>query len=99
MAVRCPLGYQSGCLKEVDCCSYEMRRQCQEIVPNVLLGPFLVSKSLEILKELEITHMFVRHCILQRGDSYRKRQRMYSGQEGGLLSESAISGPVRIHGA
>jgi len=34
-----------------------MRRQCQEILPNLLLGPFLVSKSKETLKELGITHM------------------------------------------
>jgi hypothetical protein len=37
---------------------YEMRRQCQEIVPQVLLGPFMVSKSLETLQELGVTHMY-----------------------------------------
>jgi hypothetical protein len=38
---------------------YEMRRQCQEIIPRILLGPFIVSKSLQTLQELGITHMFV----------------------------------------
>lgn len=36
---------------------YEMRRQCQEIIPSILLGPFVVSKSLQTLQELGITHM------------------------------------------
>jgi len=34
-----------------------MRRECQEIVPGMLLGPFVVSKQLDKLKELGITHM------------------------------------------
>lgn len=38
---------------------YEMRRDCQEIAPGLWLGPFLVSKSLESLKSLGITHMYV----------------------------------------
>jgi serine/threonine/tyrosine-interacting protein len=38
---------------------YEMRRDCQEIIPGLLLGPFQTSKSLERLKELGVTHMFV----------------------------------------
>ena len=38
---------------------YEMRRECQEILPGLLLGPFVASKSLETLKEHGITHMCV----------------------------------------
>jgi hypothetical protein len=38
---------------------YEMRRQCQEILPNLWLGPFLASKNLELLQSLSITHMCV----------------------------------------
>lgn len=34
-----------------------MRRQCQEILPGVLLGPLQASKSLDMLRELKITHM------------------------------------------
>ena len=36
---------------------YEMRRECQEILPGLLLGPFVASKSLETLQSLGITHM------------------------------------------
>lgn len=36
---------------------YEMRRQCQEILPGVLLGPMQASKSLETLQKHGITHM------------------------------------------
>ena len=36
---------------------YEMRRECQEILENLLLGPFQVSKSLEALKAHGVTHM------------------------------------------
>lgn len=36
---------------------YEMRRECQEILPSLYLGPFQASKSLEILTGLNITHM------------------------------------------
>ena len=38
-----------------------MRRQCQEILPGVLLGPLQASKSLETLKSLGVTHMCVVH--------------------------------------
>ncbi len=37
--------------------SYEMRRECQEILPGLLLGPFTVSKQLDKLLSLAITHM------------------------------------------
>ena len=38
---------------------YEMRRECQEILPGLLLGPFSASKSLETLNSLDITHMWI----------------------------------------
>ena len=38
---------------------YEMRRQCQEIHPHLFLGPLQASKSLDTLKSLGITHMYV----------------------------------------
>lgn len=38
---------------------YEMRRQCQEILPGVLLGPMQASKSLETLQSFGVTHMYV----------------------------------------
>ena len=34
-----------------------MRRDCQEILPGVLLGPMQASKSLDILRKHNITHM------------------------------------------
>ena len=37
---------------------YDMRHQCQEILPGLLLGPFQVSKDLASLKELGISHMY-----------------------------------------
>ena len=40
--------------------SYEMRRDCQEILPGVLLGPMQASKSLETLQQHKITHMYGR---------------------------------------
>ena len=46
-------------LTSSDVYRYEMRRQCQEILPGVLLGPLQVSKSLDTLKSLNITHMSV----------------------------------------
>lgn len=39
-----------------------MRRECQEIIPGFLLGPFIVSKQLEKMKELGITHMCALCC-------------------------------------
>lgn len=38
---------------------YEMRRECQEILPGLLLGPFVASKSLETLTGLKVSHMYV----------------------------------------
>lgn len=37
-----------------------MRRQCQEILPGLLLGPLQASKDLDTLKSLGVTHMYVR---------------------------------------
>lgn len=37
---------------------YEMRRECQEILPGLLLGPFQASKSFDTLKKLQVTHMY-----------------------------------------
>jgi len=51
---------------------YEMRRQCQEILPNLLLGPFLVSKSKETLQELGITHIL---CIRDIKEAFSVRAR------------------------
>ena len=36
-----------------------MRRECQEILPGLLLGPFVASKSLETLTSLKVSHMYV----------------------------------------
>lgn len=45
--------------RKVDRTRYDMRHECQEIIPGLLLGPFIVSKSLDTLKGLGITHMYV----------------------------------------
>ena len=39
---------------------YEMRRECQEILPGLILGPLQAAKSLDILQGLGVTHM----CVL-----------------------------------
>ena len=50
---------------------YEMRRDCQEIIPGLLLGPYLVSRDLEKLRKLGITHMCasIQGCFTQRKDA------------------------------
>lgn len=41
---------------------YEMRREAQEILPGLLLGPFQPSVKLPILQSLGITHIL---CIAE----------------------------------
>jgi hypothetical protein len=38
---------------------YEMRRECQEILPGLILGPLQAAKSLDVLQGLGITHVYV----------------------------------------
>jgi len=52
--------------------TYEMRRSCQEILPNLLLGPLQVSKSLETLKALKVTHIV---CIRDAKEAFSVRPR------------------------
>ncbi|KAF7768091.1 hypothetical protein Agabi119p4_7334 [Agaricus bisporus var. burnettii] len=51
---------------------YEMRRECQEILPGLLLGPFAASKSLETLKSLSVTHIV---CIRDAKEAFSVRPR------------------------
>ncbi|KAJ7366711.1 protein-tyrosine phosphatase-like protein [Mycena olivaceomarginata] len=51
---------------------YEMRRECQEILPGLLLGPFVASKSLETLQSLKITHIV---CIRDAKEAFSVRPR------------------------
>ncbi|KDQ25363.1 hypothetical protein PLEOSDRAFT_1093970 [Pleurotus ostreatus PC15] len=51
---------------------YEMRRECQEILPGLLLGPFVASKSLETLQSLGITHIV---CIRDAKEAFSVRPR------------------------
>ncbi|KAK2459671.1 hypothetical protein APHAL10511_008316 [Amanita phalloides] len=51
---------------------YEMRRECQEIIPNLYLGPFVASKSLETLKSLGISHIV---CIRDAKEAFSVRPR------------------------
>lgn len=53
---------------------YEMRRECQEILPGLLLGPFVASKSFETLADLKVSHMYVvgshlRKTVKRRSDA------------------------------
>jgi len=38
---------------------YEMRRECQEILPGLILGPLQAAKSLDVLQGLGVTHVYV----------------------------------------
>ncbi|KAJ7164621.1 protein-tyrosine phosphatase-like protein [Mycena crocata] len=51
---------------------YEMRRECQEILPGLLLGPFVASKSLDTLHGLQITHIV---CIRDAKEAFSVRPR------------------------
>ncbi|KAF7299156.1 hypothetical protein MIND_00864200 [Mycena indigotica] len=51
---------------------YEMRRECQEIIPGLLLGPFVASKSLETLQKHNITHIV---CIRDAKEAFSVRPR------------------------
>jgi serine/threonine/tyrosine-interacting protein len=51
---------------------YEMRRECQEILPGLLLGPFVASKSLETLVGLGVTHVV---CIRDAKEAFSVRPR------------------------
>ncbi|RDB14601.1 Serine/threonine/tyrosine-interacting protein A [Hypsizygus marmoreus] len=55
---------------------YEMRRECQEILPGLWLGPFVASKSLETLRALSITHIV---CIRDVKEAFSVRPR-FEGQ-------------------
>jgi len=52
--------------------TYEMRRQCQEILPGLFLGPLQASKSLDTLKSLGITHIV---CIRDAKEAFSVRPR------------------------
>nr|GAT50553.1 predicted protein [Mycena chlorophos] len=51
---------------------YEMRRECQEIIPGLLLGPFVASKSLDTLQSHHITHIV---CIRDAKEAFSVRPR------------------------
>ncbi|EIW59595.1 phosphatases II [Trametes versicolor FP-101664 SS1] len=52
--------------------TYEMRRQCQEILPRLYLGPLQASKSLDTLLSLGITHVV---CIRDAKEAFSVRPR------------------------
>ncbi|CAK5269810.1 unnamed protein product [Mycena citricolor] len=51
---------------------YEMRRECQEILPGLFLGPFVASKSLDTLRSIGITHIV---CIRDAKEAFSVRPR------------------------
>ncbi|OCH91884.1 phosphatases II [Obba rivulosa] len=52
--------------------SYEMRRQCQEILKGLFLGPLQASKDLDALQALGITHIV---CIRDAKEAFSVRPR------------------------
>ncbi|CAE6419749.1 unnamed protein product [Rhizoctonia solani] len=55
---------------------YEMRRDCQEIFPGLLLGPFQASKDLDRMRALGITHVA---CIRDVKEAFSVKPR-FPGQ-------------------
>lgn len=51
---------------------YEMRRECQEIIPGLYLGPFQASKSIETLRQLGISHIV---CIRDAKEAFSVKAR------------------------
>jgi len=51
---------------------YEMRRDCQEIIPGLLLGPYLVSRDLDKLQKLRITHIV---CLRDAKEAFSVKPR------------------------
>ncbi|KZW01484.1 phosphatases II [Exidia glandulosa HHB12029] len=51
---------------------YEMRRDCQMIIPGLLLGPFQVSKELSKLQQLGVTHIV---CIRDSKEAFSVKPR------------------------
>lgn len=51
---------------------YEMRRECQEILPGLILGPLQAAKSLDILQGLGITHIV---CIRDAKEAFSVKPR------------------------
>ncbi|KNZ78280.1 Serine/threonine/tyrosine-interacting protein, partial [Termitomyces sp. J132] len=51
---------------------YEMRREAQEILPGLFLGPFIASKSMETLAKLGITHII---CVRDLKESFSVKPR------------------------
>ncbi|KAG6887722.1 hypothetical protein C0995_013316 [Termitomyces sp. Mi166 len=51
---------------------YEMRREAQEILPGLFLGPFMASKSMETLAKLGITHII---CVRDLKESFSVKPR------------------------
>mmetsp|Transcript_20766 Transcript_20766/g.42239 ORF Transcript_20766/g.42239 Transcript_20766/m.42239 type:complete len:184 (-) Transcript_20766:82-633(-) len=46
--------------------TYEMRREMQEILPNVYLGPYGAAKDLESLQAVGVTHVLIVRSTLER---------------------------------
>jgi hypothetical protein len=70
-----------------------MRRECQEILPGLLLGPLTASKSLNALHALKITHMYyVDHYILSLNTTTQSlSQSVYSRRKGSFLCQASVS--------
>jgi len=49
-----------------------MRRECQQILPGLLLGPFVASKSLQTLRSLNISHIV---CIRDAKEAFSVKPR------------------------
>jgi len=46
--------------------TYEMRRQMQEIVPSLFLGPYGAAKDFDSLRDKGVTHVLIVRSTLER---------------------------------
>ncbi|KAI6121020.1 phosphotyrosine protein [Pisolithus croceorrhizus] len=78
---------------------YEMRRECQEILPGLLLGPFQASKSLSALKNLGVTHIV---CIRDQKEAFSDNEeqnviRLFPEADQFIQQAMSQGGKVLVH--
>ena len=85
---------------------YEMRRECQEILPGLILGPLQVAKSLSILQGLGVTHVYVSPISPFNRDRAVERvltpplssQGVHSRRERGVFGQTPVPRSLQVHG-
>lgn len=74
-----------------------MRRECQEIIPGLLLGPLATSRSYETLQSLGVTHMYAKTplslpwILIDLG-----KKSVHPRPERGVRGQTAFSRPDQV---